>query len=683
MSYQQRQNQHGSQSVIASSGYQLNPVGLLTSGQQFAQQHHMPQNMSNQQPTTTTILVNPPPSQRSIAEQYLKPIPTLNMEENRKLYVGKIPKNVTDDFMERLFRCCGQLISWKRSTDASGEPKAFGFVEFENIESVFACLKIINNLPLMDSRIIVKANEKTNQFLNDWRELKKMDWLSKMEKTGQQVDNEDLEYKEQLGELMPYEQELIPNYDEVINEIQNTIEKKEIIEQVAAQQKQSEQPVKQSQYESDPFQKYKEHEREQRRERRIKNIEREREGKFQKKVEEWLQREANRDREKEREAEREKDRLRDKMKLIEQDLNYDSGEEKKKRKKNPREYERYLEERKRIREKEREDDEADRKKEAEEMIELEKKRAEERRKQEEQKRREDEIRERLKLKRFMELEEMERQKQHEEEQQQQLQQQQQLESSGKRQKINEGQVGNTDYAAGMGQGRAGLMTNSFAQPQAPGQQQQQQSEPYSYQQQQMDNYRIQRFGAADQDEQKSEYDQYQMKKHKPFAKLSENTVQNIKNIESEMRGKDHSRDDRRERDKKYDGKQKLKEYMEDEEKRKILEKTKELYAKLPKSKEDIFKSPLNWNSLLRYDVIEKVGRPWIGKKVKEYMGVEDQSIVSLIIKILNQKLDHQQLQAKMKDIFDKKTEEFVMKLWQTFTFENMKIDEGLYESTNQ
>lgn len=67
----------------------------------------------------------------------------------------------------------------------------------------------------------------------------------------------------------------------------------------------------------------------------------------------------------------------------------------------------------------------------------------------------------------------------------------------------------------------------------------------------------------------------------------------------------------------------MKEYLEDDDKRKILEKTKELYVKLPKSKEDIFKFELNWNNLFKYDVIEKVGRPWIGRKVKEYMGVED------------------------------------------------------------
>ena len=44
----------------------------------------------------------------------------------------------------------------------------------------------------------------------------------------------------------------------------------------------------------DPFQKYKEHEKEQRRERRIKNFERERETKYLKKVEEELVKESHR-----------------------------------------------------------------------------------------------------------------------------------------------------------------------------------------------------------------------------------------------------------------------------------------------------------------------------------------------------------------------------------------------------
>ena len=113
----------------------------------------------------------------------------------------------------------------------------------------------------------------------------------------------------------------------------------------------------------------------------------------------------------------------------------------------------------------------------------------------------------------------------------------------------------------------------------------------------------------------------------------------------------------------------------------MLEKTKQLYAKLPKDRDAIFKAELQWTLLFRHDVVEKVGRPWIGKKIKDYMGVEESSVVQMILRLLSTKPTPQNLKEKLKDILDEKTDEFVMKLWQTLLFENMKIDEGLYQES--
>ena len=124
-----------------------------------------------------------------------------------------------------------------------------------------------------------------------------------------------------------------------------------------------------------------------------------------------------------------------------------------------------------------------------------------------------------------------------------------------------------------------------------------------------------------------------MKKHKPLTKLSENIVQNIKNIENEVKGRSH-RGRSKDKDK---SKVDIKDYLQNEDKKKLLEKTKELYMRLPKGKDDIFAFNLNWNSLFKFDVPEKVARPWIGKKIKEYMGSEEPTVVSLIVKILGSK----------------------------------------------
>lgn len=45
--------------------------------------------------------------------------------------------------------------------------------------------------------------------------------------------------------------------------------------------------------------------------------------------------------------------------------------------------------------------------------------------------------------------------------------------------------------------------------------------------------------------------------------------------------------------------------------------------RLPKKKNEVFNYEVNWNELYKFDLIEKVARPWITKKVADYLGVEE------------------------------------------------------------
>ena len=64
---------------------------------------------------------------------------------------------------------------------------------------------------------------------------------------------------------------------------------------------------------------------------------------------------------------------------------------------------------------------------------------------------------------------------------------------------------------------------------------------------------------------------------------------------------------------------------------KILDQTKALYSKLPKSRDEVFTYPLDWDELERNRVLEKVAKPWIAKKIKEYLGVEEMAMISLVV----------------------------------------------------
>lgn len=58
-------------------------------------------------------------------------------------------------------------------------PQSFGIAEFGCIESVFACLKTMNNLKLYENNILVKADTKTQDFLNKWVSTFRERWLEK------------------------------------------------------------------------------------------------------------------------------------------------------------------------------------------------------------------------------------------------------------------------------------------------------------------------------------------------------------------------------------------------------------------------------------------------------------------------------------------------------------------------
>jgi hypothetical protein len=57
--------------------------------------------------------------------------------------------------------------------------------------------------------------------------------------------------------------------------------------------------------------------------------------------------------------------------------------------------------------------------------------------------------------------------------------------------------------------------------------------------------------------------------------------------------------------------------------------------------QDIFTYSVDWDSLFEMDIITKICKPWISKKIKEYMGVEEPMMINIVLKLLSQKCSHQ------------------------------------------
>lgn len=78
------------------------------------------------------------------------------------LYIGHLTSKVKNEFFQTMLNYCGQVKSWKRVTSS------FGFVEFMNPDGALRALRILVNRPLFNKKILVNADKKTQDILNDY-----------------------------------------------------------------------------------------------------------------------------------------------------------------------------------------------------------------------------------------------------------------------------------------------------------------------------------------------------------------------------------------------------------------------------------------------------------------------------------------------------------------------------------
>jgi len=263
----------------------------------------------------------------------------------RKVFVKNIPENTPDTFMESILKECGNIIQWKRTKDQKDRPSSFGYCEFDSMEAVLRCLRVMNNLKLLDNYLTIKASEKTEDFIEEWSQMKKREWEASKDQGG--------------GKEEDFERYLQKDDARALENIHGHIDKFDVNKIREEKEKEEEK---------------KEHPKEKERERRKKMQAKELEKNFLKELSRWeeyedkIEREVRREREREREKERHRER--EKQELLERELDYDSDRERRRRA-DPK----VQEQRKRARQKELEEDELERRK--EQMEEEEKKRAQE------------------------------------------------------------------------------------------------------------------------------------------------------------------------------------------------------------------------------------------------------------------------------------------------------------------
>ncbi|CAH9095410.1 unnamed protein product [Cuscuta europaea] len=103
---------------------------------------------------------------------------------------------------------------------------------------------------------------------------------------------------------------------------------------------------------------------------------------------------------------------------------------------------------------------------------------------------------------------------------------------------------------------------------------------------------------------------------------------------------------------------------------------KQLIDMIPKTKHELFSYEINWATYDKNELHERM-RPWIGKKIKEFLGEEEPTLVDYIVSSTQEHVKATEMLERLQAILDEEAEMFVLKMWRMLIFEIKKVETGL------
>ncbi|XP_034018025.1 RNA-binding protein 25b [Thalassophryne amazonica] len=110
-----------------------------------------------------------------------------------------------------------------------------------------------------------------------------------------------------------------------------------------------------------------------------------------------------------------------------------------------------------------------------------------------------------------------------------------------------------------------------------------------------------------------------------------------------------------------------------EEKRKHI---KSLIEKIPTAKPELFSYPLDW-SMVDTTLMERRVRPWINKKIIEYIGEEEATLVDFVCSKVMAHSSPQSILDDVAMVLDEEAEVFIVKMWRLLIYETEAKKIGL------
>nr|CAD2145599.1 unnamed protein product [Meloidogyne enterolobii] len=86
------------------------------------------------------------------------------------VFIGNITDLCEDSLIQEILGKCGTVHTWKRLQDPNGNFKAFGFCEFVHPDGTRRALRVLKDYPLGEKRLNVKVDDATEKYLKEFAE---------------------------------------------------------------------------------------------------------------------------------------------------------------------------------------------------------------------------------------------------------------------------------------------------------------------------------------------------------------------------------------------------------------------------------------------------------------------------------------------------------------------------------
>lgn len=98
-----------------------------------------------------------------------------------------------------------------------------------------------------------------------------------------------------------------------------------------------------------------------------------------------------------------------------------------------------------------------------------------------------------------------------------------------------------------------------------------------------------------------------------------------------------------------------------------------LIQQVPTDKTKAFTYPIDWRTVHEHNIIEKKLRPWVKKKVIDYLGTEEQGMIEFIMRKVSSHTPPDTILAELEGFLDEEAENFTLKMWRMLIFEVLRV----------